>query len=53
MRRWAIQVILPVWGYSLRPQFLECGLPTLLAPGNVPGVAARIADGICAADKRR
>ena len=33
---------LPVWGYSYVRQFLECGLPTLLAPGNVPALAAAL-----------
>ena len=33
-------LLLPVWGYSYVRQFLESGLPTLLAPGNVPAVAA-------------
>ncbi len=32
-------LLLPVWGYSYVRQFLEWGLPTLLAPGNVPSVA--------------
>ena len=35
----AAKVLLPVWGYRYVRQFLECGLPTLLAPGNVPAVA--------------
>src|ERR1700680_1478494 len=30
------------WGYSYVRQFLECGLPTLLAPGNVPALAAAL-----------
>jgi hypothetical protein len=38
----AIQVILPVWGYAYVRQFLECGLPTLLAPGNIPALAAAL-----------
>jgi len=38
----AIKVLLPVWGYSYVRQFLECGLPTLLAPGNVPALAAAL-----------
>ena len=36
----AVKFILPVWGYSYVRYFLECSLPTLLAPGNVPAVAA-------------
>jgi 2-polyprenyl-3-methyl-5-hydroxy-6-metoxy-1,4-benzoquinol methylase len=35
----AVKFLLPVWGYEYVRQFLEVGLPTLLAPGNVPGVA--------------
>ena len=35
----AIQCLLPVWGSSYIDQFLEFGLPTLLAPGNLPALA--------------
>jgi hypothetical protein len=35
----AIKLLLPVWGYRYVRQFLELGLPTLLAPGNVPALA--------------
>jgi hypothetical protein len=38
----AVKLLLPVWGYSYVRQFLECGLPTLLAPGNVPALAAAL-----------
>ena len=38
----AVKVLLPVWGYQYVRQFLECGLPTLLAPGNVPGLATEL-----------
>ena len=38
----AATLLLPVWGYSYVRQFLECGLPTLLAPGNVPALAAAL-----------
>jgi hypothetical protein len=38
----AIKVVLPVWGYTYVRQFLECGLPTLLAPGNIPALAAAL-----------
>jgi SAM-dependent methyltransferase len=38
----AATLLLPVWGYSYVRQFLESGLPTLLAPGNVPAVAAAL-----------
>ena len=34
--------ILPVWGYSFVRTFLEQGLPTLLAPGNVPALAGAL-----------
>jgi hypothetical protein len=37
----ATKVLLPV-GYRYVRQFLECGLPTLLAPGNVPALAAAL-----------
>jgi SAM-dependent methyltransferase len=35
----AVKLLLPVWGYDYVRQFLELGLPTLLAPGNVPALA--------------
>jgi hypothetical protein len=35
----AIQLLLPVWGTNYIRQFLEVGLPTLLAPGNLPALA--------------
>jgi hypothetical protein len=38
----AVQCVLPVWGYDFVRQFLELGLPTLLAPGNVPALAAAL-----------
>src|ERR1700722_8584375 len=38
----AAQLVLPVWGYSCVRYFLECSLPTLLAHGNVPAVAAAL-----------
>src|SRR5947209_1817048 len=38
----AAQCVLPVWGYRFVRPFLEVGLPTLLAPGNVPAVAAAL-----------
>lgn len=34
--------MLPVWGYNFVRQFLEWSLPTLLAPGNLPALAARL-----------
>ncbi len=38
----AIRVLLPVWGHRFIKQFLEYGLPTLLAPGNLPALAKRL-----------
>lgn len=35
----AIQLLLPVWGTKYIRQFLEVGLPTLLARGNLPALA--------------
>ena len=36
----SVTVLMPVWGYRFVSQFLEFCLPTLLAPGNLPAVAA-------------
>jgi hypothetical protein len=33
------KLLLPVWGHRYVRQFLEVGLPTLLAPGNLPALA--------------
>jgi hypothetical protein len=38
----AIKVVLPVWGYNYVRQFLEIGLRTLLAPGNIPALATTL-----------
>jgi hypothetical protein len=38
----AIKVLLPVWGYRYVREFLERGLPTLLAPGNIPALAGAL-----------
>jgi hypothetical protein len=38
----AVAVLMPVWGYRFVNQFLEFCLPTLLAPGNMPAVAAML-----------
>jgi hypothetical protein len=38
----AVQVLLPVWGLRFIQQFLEFSLPSLLAPGNVPALAAAL-----------
>lgn len=35
----AVKLLLPVWGYRFVRQFLDVGLPTLLAPGNLPALA--------------
>jgi len=35
-------VLVPVWGHRFVSQFLEFGLPTLLAPGNLPTVAREL-----------
>ncbi len=37
-----IKVLLPVWGYEFTQQFLAFSLPTLLAPGNLPSLAAKL-----------
>ena len=34
-----IQLLLPIWGFRYFKQFLEYGLPTLIAPGNLPALA--------------
>lgn len=39
----SVKLLLPVWGYEYVRDFLECSLPTLLSPGNVPAVAAALA----------
>src|ERR1700722_1474563 len=36
----AVKVLLPVWGDSYARQFLKYSLPTLLAAGNIPAIAA-------------
>jgi 2-polyprenyl-3-methyl-5-hydroxy-6-metoxy-1,4-benzoquinol methylase len=38
----AIRVLMPVWGYDFLDQFLNTNLPTLLAPGNLPALSARL-----------
>src|SRR5262245_22540809 len=35
----ACAVLLPVWGGAFVRRFLDCCLPTLLAPGNLPALA--------------
>jgi len=35
----SVKLLLPVWGHRYVRQFLEIGLPTLMAPGNVPALA--------------
>jgi len=34
-----VKVLLPVWGTRYLKQFVDVGLPTLLAPGNLPALA--------------
>lgn len=36
----AAKLLIPVWGYHYVRHFLEFSLPTMLAPGNVPAIAA-------------
>ena len=38
----SVQFLLPVWGSRYITQFLNFGLPTLLAPGNIPAVAGAL-----------
>jgi hypothetical protein len=38
----SVTLLLPVWGRRFVSQFLEFCLPTLLAPGNIPAVAAML-----------
>jgi hypothetical protein len=35
----SVKLLLPVWGHRYVSQFLEFGLPTLMAAGNVPALA--------------
>ncbi len=35
----SVKLLLPVWGHRYVRQFLEVGLPSLMAPGNVPALA--------------
>src|SRR5437867_7920439 len=38
----AVKVLLPVWGSRYVKQFLDYCVPTLLAPGNLPALAAAL-----------
>jgi 2-polyprenyl-3-methyl-5-hydroxy-6-metoxy-1,4-benzoquinol methylase len=38
----SVTCVLPVWGFDFVRQFLEVGLRTMLAPGNVPALAAAL-----------
>ena len=38
----AVKLLVPVWGYHHVRYFLECSLPTMLAPGNVPAISAAL-----------
>src|SRR5690348_17190122 len=37
----SVQFLLPVWGNAHVETFLKFGLPTMLAPGNIPALAER------------
>jgi len=37
-----VTLLLPAWGYRFVTQFLDFCLPTLLAPGNIPAMAAAV-----------
>ena len=37
-----VRCLLPIWGYRFIRQFLDVGLPTWLAGGNLPALAARL-----------
>jgi hypothetical protein len=43
----SIKLLLPIWGHRYVRQFLEIGLPTLLAPGNVPALAKSLPCEFC------
>jgi hypothetical protein len=38
----AAKLLLPVWGFGFVRQFLDVGLRTLLAPGNIPAMASML-----------
>lgn len=38
----AVKVLLPVWGFRFVRDFVELSLPTWLAPGNIPALAAAL-----------
>lgn len=38
----AAKILIPVWGESYIQQFVDLSLPTLLAQGNIPAVAAQV-----------
>jgi len=42
----AVHVLLPVWGARYVRQCLDVCIPSLLAPGNVPAVAAVLPPGV-------
>jgi hypothetical protein len=46
-------VLVPVWGSPFVSQFLEFGLPSLLAPGNLPAVARELPFRVIARPARR
>ena len=38
----AVRLLLPVWGQRYLRRFLEFSLPTMIAPGNIPALAAAL-----------
>lgn len=38
----AAKLLVPVWGARYVQQFIDLSLPTLLAPGNIPAIAAKL-----------
>jgi hypothetical protein len=38
----AARILIPVWGEQYIQQFINLSLPTLLAPGNIPAIAAQL-----------
>ena len=38
----AVRLLLPVWGQRYLRRFFEFSLPTMIAPGNIPALAATL-----------
>ena len=38
----AVRLLLPVWGQRYLRRFFEFSLPTMIAPGNIPALAAAL-----------